>query len=115
MRRIILVLALTLSVSAIMLFPYHEAMCDDAKCCNRCMEKYSSCMDKYEKQLYSNCHNTCGKAYPGKSEEYNSCLDECYDDAAAELESGGDGICEDQYEGCKAKCGGCPDSDDDEG
>lgn len=111
MKRITLIIVLLSSLYAVVFYPWRNGMCTDNTCCERCKIRYTSCREAYEKRLYSNCHSSCGSLYPRNSQEYNSCLDECYDDAAAEVESGGDGICEDQYEGCKGGCGGCPGED----
>ncbi len=105
MKRI-LILTGTMLAACMILFPRMDAVCGD-DCCGKCDKKLEKCFEVLQQKLLSECHNSCSRSYPKGGDDYDSCLDECYQRVDEEINSD-DNPCTSQYVTCTKKCGGCP-------
>lgn len=109
MKRIMFsVFILSAAMACLLLLMRSHAKCQVTGCCENCRGVYSSCVDNYEKQLFSQCHTSCGKNFPGDREGFSSCLDNCYLEMEKLIEDEGYPACKSQFVECGKKCGGCP-------
>lgn len=88
-------------------FPRTDGNCTGSKCCEKCRTVYSACIEKYEQQLFSGCHASCGSSHPGDKEGYSACLDGCYLDVEKHITEEGYPPCDGSFASCSEKCGGC--------